>query len=233
MKLPKSLKQYTWAAYPAGVVLLILFSLNFFFGSQSQFLAQLAKKREQNSEKQQTLARLNTKLTALKSVNTAQMTQDLNWMAQVYPDNKPFEAVVNELRFAAQNSGSTLTGYKSSGDPSQGFSLAAQFEVPDFSSAQKLIANLQNLLPLLSVTNMTFTGTGLTANIIGGWAPASTVTVKIDEPLPDSFSAIPQLKAKLAAYQIPVSTEIENTGIANPGTFVPTTDPFGPLQVSN
>lgn len=230
MKIPSYLLPYSWLAYPIGVLLLILFSLNFFFGKQSQFLSQLAEKRQKNSETRQTLAKLNSKLTTLKQVNTVQMNDDLGWMDQVYPGKQPFEAVVNELRFAALTANSTLTSYKSSANTDETVNYSVNFEVPDFVSAQKIIASMQSTLPLLAVNKITYSGSSLTADIISGWSPVSPVSVKIDEPLPEAAANIPQLRAKLATYQAPVVEQVTNNvpEVTN-GTFVPSTDPFGSL----
>lgn len=228
-----NLKPYYWIGYPLAVVLLILFSLSFTFGGENQLWSNLIKNRERNSENQKSLARLNTKLAVLKQANASQMTLDLAWMLQVMPNKKQFDSVVNELRFAGQNSGSTLGSYKTQNSAPGGLTLSAKFAVPDFSSAQQLIASLQNTLPLLSVTDVEYSGSSLSLTVTSAWSPTEVETVKIDDPLPESVNTLPQLKNKLSAYQAPVIIQAPTNSSASAIQLPLSTDPFGALPVSN
>jgi len=218
----KSLKRYSWISYPILVAMLILFSINSLLGAQNQAWFGLLQKQQKISKDRETVARLNTKLAVIKSVDVKKTGDDLAWMLSVLPGSARITDVANQLRFAANNSGSVLVGYHSVQIAAAAdFNLSVEYLVPDFQSGQKLLATLEGSFPLLKITDVTLQAPKMTLSVVSAWKQPQSVSVAIDDPLPTYDVSLLSLKSLLANYLTPVAPEVSTESasldqLANP-----------------
>lgn len=220
------MKAYYWLAYPALVLVVILFSSIFLFGSLGLW-SKINLKSEEVKKLGETEKSLQTKLSRLQAANPTVEEQNFNYLVSVLPANKNLPVLLAQVSQAATASGVTLAGFKGqvgnisvseSAVPSDALRLEITLETSGFDSLREALTQFETSLPLLSVASLKFAGTQTVVVVQSEWQPLAQLPAGAEYAIPETAADIAKIREQLSNYnslpavssEVPVETGVNS-----------------------
>ncbi len=202
MKNTTRLFDWNWLVYPAVVAAVIVGCTMFLVKGGILDVYQIWSKKTTAEE---VLAReqlLENKYNLLADMDYETYTSDLTELRKVVPDVRSVWNLINELQLAGSRNNTVLVSYQGAvGDIREatgpalqvagetGILLTAKYDQSDIRILNNILADLEKMLPFISVKKLTLNTSGMEMMVEGAWAP-------LNETRPETESALPEFKEK-------------------------------------
>jgi Tfp pilus assembly protein PilO len=210
------LSNWWWVGYPLGVIVFIILSLGYLMNNASA-IQNITAKQSDAEEQQKIAEQLRTKLESLKKVDSPVETERLKQFLVAVPASRRVWYLISELNKSASESGIVLKEYRgvvgdvkeasesaempTADDPTVKMSLKVQYDTLEFEPLSKALAILEGVLPLVKVTKVAYSSTGVEVTVEGAWGPWVKVSGDSGSPLPDYQGLSSKVEKELSGLQ--------------------------------
>jgi hypothetical protein len=203
------LTEWIWVSYPLFVVAFIIISLNFLLGTGPMSLMTVMSSQDQTNEENAKLVQLRTKLEVLNKVNKEIEATRLQKLLSAVPSGKKIWFLLEAINRSASQSALIINQYggnigdvkeasesaalpavKAEGTPTPAasnntMSLKIDMRGAPFDNLTRELTALENFLPLIKITDVSYSTTAITISVEGAWGPFVKSVSDNTAPLPD------------------------------------------------
>lgn len=171
--------------------------------------------------------RLSKKLSFLKAVDVNSWSNDWSYLLSVVPASKQIQLLLGEISQGASASGVEMISYKGSvndvtaTESAKELALDVTFSVNDIKALLLLLQQLENRLPLISISKITYVQSKANISILGIWSPIPKLASNPNVELLDSRQTVADLRKRLTGF-----VEVVSRNIDLQGTNSATENPF-------
>ncbi|KKS32533.1 MAG: hypothetical protein UU93_C0006G0012 [Candidatus Amesbacteria bacterium GW2011_GWA2_42_12] len=207
------MKRFLWLAYPLIVLVLIIFSINFF--ASGRLWAGLTRQKSKVDANRIQITKLTKKLALLKNVDLSKVNNENNYLQTLVPTSKQVPMLLTEIYQSATAAGVLVESYKGSvrdvtaSASGEKMSLDVTFLVGDANNLYKLLQQLERRIPLLDITKVSFTLDKAVVTVSGLWYPVLKFTPDLTYEIVDSESKIAEINSKLVQYGVTVLPNVD------------------------
>lgn len=207
------MKRFLWLTYPLVVVILIIFSMNFFVSGN--LWAGLTHKKAKVDVNQIQITKLAKKLTMLNRVKLSKVNDEHNYLQTLVPTSKQVPMLLTEIYQSASAAGVLVESYKGSVKEvtatasGEKMSLDVTFIVGDANNLYKLLGQLEHRIPLIDIGKVSFSDSKAVITITGLWYPIPKFTPNLSDEIVDSALKIADINSKLSQYVLTVTPSVD------------------------
>lgn len=207
------MKRFLWLTYPVIVIILIIFSLNFFVSGN--LWAGLTNKKAKVEANRIQITKLTKKLTMLKNVNLSKVNDENNYLKTLVPTSKQVPMLLTEIYQSATAAGVLVESYKGSvlevtaTASGEKMSLDVTFIVGDVDKLHALLEQLEHRIPLIDITKVSFTLDKTVITVSGLWYPVLQFTPSLNYTITDPAPIIEDINSKLSKYMVTVTPSVD------------------------
>lgn len=205
------LKNYLWIAYPIIVVIFMIFGAKTILSIRGN-LSLLIAQKTQSETVEERVNILRTKVDTLTDLDLEQAGSDLELLTAAVPPSRQAWHMILGIRQAALDSGAILDSYRvgvgdvreASGSAvfkgSDLIKISTSFEVTDLAQLTALVTRLNQMMPLLRVSTLTYDAAKTDIEIEGAWNGWGQTVSDVTTPLPQYAPVLQQVKEKLSGF---------------------------------
>lgn len=211
------MKRFLWLGYPLIVMIVIIFSINFF--ASGNLWAGLTHKKAKVDANRAQITKLTKKLTMLKSVNLSKVSDENNYLQTLIPTSKQVPMLLTEIYQSASAAGVLVESYRGSvrdvtaSASGEKMSLDVTFLVGDADNLYKLLKQLEHRIPLIDIGKVSFSEGKAVISVTGLWYPESKFAPDLTYNLVNSAPKIADIKSKLFQYVVTVTPSVDVVSI--------------------
>lgn len=234
----RTISQWKWMAYPAAVGIFLIILINWGLNSGSRMWTQILETREKSEVLAGEVEVLRTKIGVLEKVRLGDLAESLSVALQAVPPTSRPWLLINQLRQAGAEAEVGLVSYKGTGGdtkeataaaetvraPGSGLMLEANYLVDSWEKVERLLASLENKIPLIKVVRADYDETGNVNLMVEGsvveWK--KVVTQDLVTPLPDYAQKVEYMRQRLSDFRLvslPLGVEEGQYQEENPNPF--------------
>jgi len=219
--------KWRWVVYPAIVLAVVFGSINWGLGRGSSMWEKSVQSQRETKEGLERVAIMRRKAGILDSLSFTEASEDLKLALTAVPASQKAWLLIGQLRSAGAEAGAFLESYRGSGGEAKEATESAQTGVDDenkliieavytvsgLEQAGRILASLENSLPLVRIVRADYLSGILKVGAEGAWESWDKIPQEAAElPLPDYAGMLLQMKGRLSGFNQTLQFSVPPTG---------------------